>query len=372
MVTMVTVLIIACPCALGLATPTAVMVATGAGAERGILIRNGEALERAHSLDTVVFDKTGTLTLGEPRVVGVRALPDLDEVELLSLAASLERDSEHPLARAIVAYAASRGLRPAAPEGFVSHAGRGAQATVAGRAVVVGSGRLFDEQGIERAPLADAVEAEARNGRTPVFVGIDGRLAGVLFLADTIKPGAEAAVAELRQMGLRVLMLTGDRLPTARAVARAAGIDEVIAEVLPDEKAREIARLREQGAVVAMVGDGVNDAPALAVADVGIAIGTGADVAREASDVTLIGSDLRGVAAAIRLSRRTLGVIRQNLFWAFFYNVLGIPVAAGALYPFLGVLLSPVLASAAMAASSVTVVSNSLRLRRGAGHAMEA
>jgi Cu+-exporting ATPase len=319
-----------------------------------------------------VFDKTGTLTLGEPRVVGVRTLPGIDEAELLALAASLERESEHPLGRAIVAHADSRGVRLSRADGFASHAGRGAQASVAGRAVVVGTARLLEELGVDTRALTETVEAEARSGRTPVFVAVDKRLHGVIFLADTIKPGAAVAVAELKRMGLRVVMLTGDRLPTARAIAAEAGIEDVVAEVLPDEKAREVARLREQGRVVAMVGDGVNDAPALAGADVGIAIGTGADVAREASDVTLIGSDLRGVADAIRLSRRTLGVIRQNLFWAFFYNVLGIPVAAGVLYPFLGVLLSPVLASAAMAASSVTVVTNSLRLRRGAGHAMEA
>ena len=371
MVTLVTVLIIACPCALGLATPTAVMVATGAGAERGILIRNGETLERAHAIDTVVFDKTGTLTAGAPAVVGVRALGGFDEAQLLRLAGSLERESEHPLGRAIVAEANARGIALDSPRDFASHPGRGAAAGVDGRQVAVGNARLLEQLGIDATPLAAEADDAAAGGRTPVFVAVDGALAGLLLLADPIRQGAARSVADLRRMGVRVVMLTGDRAATARAIAAQAGIDEVLADVLPQDKAREVKRLRSEGRVVAMVGDGVNDAPALAEADVGIAIGTGADVAREASDVTLIGSDLAAVAEAIRLSRRTLRVIRQNLFWAFFYNVLGIPIAAGVLYPFLGVLLSPVLASAAMAASSVTVVTNSLRLRRGAGHAME-
>ena len=371
LVTFVTVLIIACPCALGLATPTAVMVSTGAGAERGILIRNGETLERAHQVDTVVFDKTGTLTLGAPAVVGVRAAAGMSEADLLTLAASLERESEHPLGRAIVAEAGARGLRLEQSAGFEAHAGLGASARIGQRTVAIGNARMLEGAGADAAHFAAEADAEAARGRTPVFVAVDGVLAGMILLADPVKPGAANAVAELKGMGIRVVMLTGDRAPTARAIAMQAGIDHVVAEVLPADKAREIRRLRDEGRVVAMVGDGVNDAPALAEADVGIAIGTGADVAREASDVTLLGSDIAGVAGAIRLSRRTLRVIRQNLFWAFFYNVLGIPVAAGVLYPVLGVLLSPVLASAAMAASSVTVVSNSLRLRRGAGHAME-
>ena len=371
MVTFVTVLIIACPCALGLATPTAVMVATGAGAERGILVRNGETLERAHGIDTVVFDKTGTLTEGAPAVVAVRAVGGFAEADLLALAGSLERESEHPLGRAIVGEANARALRLEQPSDFAAHPGRGATARVGQRLVAVGNARLLDQLGIHADGFAADADAEAARGRTPVYVAVDGELRGMILLADPLKAGAADAVAELDRMGVRVVMLTGDRAPTARAIAALAGIEHVIAEVLPEDKAREVRRLRDEGRVVAMVGDGVNDAPALAEADVGIAIGTGADVAREASDVTLLGSDISGVAAAIRLSRRTLRVIRQNLFWAFFYNVLGIPVAAGALYPVLGVLLSPVLASAAMAASSVTVVSNSLRLRRGAGHAME-
>ena len=372
MVTFVTVLIIACPCALGLATPTAIMVSTGAGAERGILIRNGETLERAHQVDTVVFDKTGTLTIGEPRVVDVVPVEGRDAAEMLRLAAALERDSEHPLARAIVAEADARGITLVRPADFRSHPGRGAEASVDGRAVALGNARLMEQIDVDGSALEARADEEAGRGRTPVFVAVDGKLAGMILLADQIRNGAAAAVAELHAMGVRVVMLTGDRLPTARAIAAQAGIEHVLADVLPEGKVEEIRRLRAEGRTVAMVGDGVNDAPALAEADVGVAIGTGADVAREASDVTLIGSDISGVAAAIRLSRRTLRIIRQNLFWAFFYNVLGIPVAAGVLYPFFGVLLSPVIASAAMAASSVTVVMNSLRLRRGAGHATEA
>ncbi|HUF13321.1 MAG TPA: heavy metal translocating P-type ATPase [Longimicrobiales bacterium] len=372
MVTFVTVLIIACPCALGLATPTAIMVSTGAGAQRGILIRNGETLERAHQVDTVVFDKTGTLTMGEPRVVDVVPVAGQDAVELLRLSASLERESEHPLGRAIVAEAAARGVALDRPANFRSHPGRGAEARISGRVIVVGSARLMTQLAIETSGLDVRADEAARAGRTPVYVAADGKLTGMLLVADPIRPGAREAVAELKAMGVRVVMLTGDRLPTAEAIAAQAGIVHVLADVLPEDKAREVRRLRDEGRVVAMVGDGVNDAPALAEADVGVAIGTGADIAREASDVTLIGADIAGVAGAIRLSRRTLRVIRQNLFWAFFYNVLGIPIAAGVLYPLFGVLLSPVIASAAMAASSVTVVSNSLRLRRGAGHAMEA
>src|SRR5688500_2765421 len=280
MVTFVTVLIIACPCALGLATPTAVMVATGAGAERGILVRNGETLERAHEVDTVVFDKTGTLTLGAPAVVGIRALGESTEADVLALAAALERESEHPLGRAIVAEAASRGMPLERPIDFESYPGRGASARVGGRVVAVGSARLLDQLGVAATPLAGAADAEAALGRTPVYVAVDGALFGMILLADPLKPGAADAVAELRRMGVRVVMLTGDRAPTARAIAAQAGIEHVVAEVLPEDKAREVRRLREDGRVVAMVGDGVNDAPALAEADVGVAIGTGADVAR--------------------------------------------------------------------------------------------
>jgi Cu+-exporting ATPase len=370
-VSFVTVLIIACPCAMGLATPTAVMVGTGAGAERGVLFRGGASLEAAGRIGLAVLDKTGTITEGRPRLVDL-ATPagsawDGREPELLRLAASVERVSEHPLAAAVVAAARERGLELADPAEFDSFGGRGVRAVVDGREVVAGNAALLEKRGIDTAELADRAKALAEAGRTPVFLAVDGKAAGLLGIADPVKPGSRAAVARLRELGIRVVMVTGDTERTAQAVAREVGIGEVVAEVLPADKARVIARLQQEtGLTVAMVGDGVNDAPALARADVGIAIGTGADVAIEASDVTLVGGDLGGVATAVRLSRRTVRTIRQNLFWAFFYNVLGIPVAAGALYPAFGLLLSPVFASAAMAFSSVTVVSNSLRLRRRA------
>jgi len=393
----VTVLIIACPCAMGLATPTAVMVGTGAGAERGVLIRGGAALEAAARVDTVVLDKTGTVTAGRPRVVAVvpagaiaRAAPSSSgdaasadpgaapasdpgavsssdpAAVLLSLAASVERLSEHPLAGAVVEAARERGLEPPAAAEFVSHRGLGAEGVVAGCAVVVGS-RAFVERRAGPVPAALAAEAErwAAEGATPVYVAVDGAVAGLLAVADPVKPGSGAAVARLRALGLEVVLLTGDHRRVGEAVARAVGIARVVAEVLPDGKVREIERLqREEGRTVAMVGDGVNDAPALARADVGIAVGTGADVALEAADIALAGGELAGVPVAIELARATLRTIRQNLFWAFLYNALGIPVAAGVLYPAAGLLLSPVLASAAMALSSVSVVANSLRLRR--------
>ncbi|HEX6307378.1 MAG TPA: copper-translocating P-type ATPase [Longimicrobiales bacterium] len=366
LVSFVTVLIIACPCALGLATPTAVMVGTGAAAERGVLFRGGDALEIARDIRVVVLDKTGTVTEGRPALVGIRRTPGsrADE-ELLRLAASVERASEHPLGAAIVDAAKSRDVRLEDAADFASFGGRGIFGVVTGRRVLIGNRGLMQESGIDTSELEPIAESESDAGRTPVYVAVDDVAEGLLLIADPVKPTSAAAIADLRALGIEVLMLTGDNARTAESVARHVGVDHVIADVLPADKARVIRELQqERGERIAMVGDGINDAPALAQADVGIAIGTGTDVALEASDVTLVGGDLSGVVTAVRLSRRTMRVIRQNLFWAFFYNVVGIPVAAGVLYPVFGVLLSPVFASAAMALSSVSVVTNSLRLRR--------
>ncbi|HEX6910432.1 MAG TPA: heavy metal translocating P-type ATPase [Longimicrobium sp.] len=362
----VAVLIIACPCAMGLAVPTAVMVSTGKGAELGVLIKGGEALQRAGDIRTVVLDKTGTITEGRPTVTDLVVGPGWAgrEEELLRLTASLEASSEHPLADAIVRRAKDAGLALAQAESFDSVTGRGARGVVEGRALVVGNEALMADYGLRVDVLAEAAERLTGEGRTPVWVDVDGELAGLLAVADPIKPSSREAIARLHRMGLQVVMLTGDNPRTADAVARQAGVDRVVAGVLPEGKVAEIRRLQEAGQVVAMVGDGINDAPALAQADVGIAIGTGADIAIEASDVTLMRGDLRGVANAIALSRATMRTMKQNLFWAFVYNVVGIPIAAGVLYPATGLLLSPILASAAMAFSSVSVVGNSLRLRR--------
>jgi Cu+-exporting ATPase len=359
LVSAVTVLIIACPCAMGLATPTAVMVATGRGAELGVLIKGGDALQRAAELDVIAFDKTGTLTEGHPAVV----YSDLDD-EALQLAASLERLSEHPLADAIVAAARERELALADPEAFGAHPGRGVLGKVAGRAVVVGNRQMLLEQHALAPELEPRADALADQGMTPVYVAIDGRAAGLLGVTDPIKPTSRDAVAELRALGLEVLMLTGDDRRTAHIVARAIGVQRVVAELPPDRKLDELRRLQGAGKVVAMVGDGLNDAPALAQADLGIALGTGTDVAIETAGITLIRGDVMGVVRAIHLARRAMRVIRENLFWAFIYNVIGIPIAAGALYPTFGILLTPALAAAAMAVSSVSVVTNSLRLRR--------
>jgi Cu+-exporting ATPase len=363
----VAVLIIACPCAMGLAVPTAVMVSTGKGAELGVLIKGGEALQRAGDISTVVLDKTGTVTEGRPTVTDIVAAPGSPvptEQELLRLVASLESSSEHPLADAIVRHATDRGMRITTPEGFESHTGRGASGLVDGVALAVGNERLMADYAIDVTPLRPSAERLAGEGQTPVFVAADGMLAGLLAVADPIKDTSSEAIARLRRMGLEVVMLTGDNRRTADAIARQAGIDRVVAEVLPDGKVAEIKRLQAEGKVVAMVGDGINDAPALAQADVGMAIGTGTDIAAEAADVVLMRGDLRSAVQAIELSRRTMRTMKQNLFWAFIYNVIGIPIAAGVLYPSLGLLLSPILASAAMAFSSVSVVTNSLRLRR--------
>ena len=368
----VAVLIIACPCAMGLAVPTAVMVATGKGAELGVLIKGGEALQRAGELNTVVLDKTGTVTEGKPTVTDVVLAVDgafvHREDALLQLVASLESRSEHPLADAIVRYARERGLSVVEPDRFASHTGRGAIGVVDAAgiafAVVVGNAALLADHAVNTTALHAHVDRLANDGKTPMFVAVDGRLAGLIAVADPIRNSSRAAITQLHAMGLDVVMLTGDNQRTASAVARLAGIDRVVAGVLPAGKVAEIARLQALGRVVAMVGDGINDAPALAQADVGMAIGTGTDIAIEAGDIVLMRGDLRTAAQAIALSRRTMRTMKQNLFWAFIYNVVGIPVAAGVLYPTFGLLLSPILASAAMAFSSVSVVSNSLRLRR--------
>ncbi len=360
----VSVLVIACPCALGLATPTAVMVGTGLGAENGILIKGGESLERAGRLTTVVFDKTGTLTTGEPEVTDVVTATGISRVELLQAALSLEVGSEHPLAAAILAKGKADGVAPLALEGFEALPGLGARAILAGKRLMIGNLRLMEREGIALAGLREEAERLSGEGKTSVFVAVDDRVAGVIALADTPRESARPAIARLKSMGLRIALITGDNRAAGEAAGRALGIDEVLAEVLPGDKAREIQRLQEAGQVVAMVGDGINDAPALAAADIGIAIGTGTDVAVEASDLTLMRSDLTLVPRAINLSLATMKVIRQNLFWAFIYNIVGIPIAAGALYPFFGVLLTPEFAAAAMAFSSVSVVTNSLRLRR--------
>lgn len=364
LVNAVAVLIIACPCALGLATPMSIMVGTGRGAAAGVLIKNAEALEALERVDTLVVDKTGTLTEGKPRLVSIEATPGQDESELLWLAASLERGSEHPLAAAIVAAAHEKGLKLAHVEEFRSLTGRGVKGKVEGRAVAVGNRTLAAESDTHAGDLSGRAEALRRDGQTVVFVVIEGRPAGMLGVADPIKGSAAEAVKLLQAEGLRIVMLTGDSRTTAEAVARKLGIDDVRAEVLPDQKGEEVKRLQAEGRVVAMAGDGVNDAPALALAQVGIAMGTGADVAMESAGVTLIGGDLHGIGRARKLSRATMGNIRQNLAFAFLYNVLGVPIAAGVLYPFFGLLLSPMLASAAMTFSSVSVILNALRLRK--------
>lgn len=361
----VTVLIIACPCAMGLAVPTALMVATGRGAEQGILIKGGEALQRLASIDTVVLDKTGTITEGRPAVTDV--LPVAaggDGGTWLRLAASLEKSSEHPLAEALVRYALDHGLSLTDAESFEAKPGQGAVGVVEGRALAVGNTSLMEEWAIRLEPVREASERLAAEGKTPLYVAIDGALAGVVAVADPVKASSQQAIASMHRLGLKVLMLSGDNERTAQAVAKQVGLDEVVAGVLPAGKVEVVKRLQSEGRIVAMVGDGINDAPALVQADVGITMSSGADVAIEAGSVTLMRSDLRGVAQAIQLSRSTMRTMYQNLFWAFVYNVVGIPVAAGILYPVFGLLLSPVLASAAMAMSSVSVVSNSLRLRR--------
>jgi Cu+-exporting ATPase len=371
LVNFVSVLIIACPCALGLATPTAIMVGTGRGAENGILIKGGDSLETAHKLDTIVLDKTGTITEGEPSLTDISlANPDMPDEDLkkaendfLKIVASAEKQSEHSLAAAIVREAETRGLRFEKTENFKALEGRGIEAVVGGRDLLLGNLRLMNERNIAVNGAQSTVENLAAEGKTPMFAAIDGKYAGVVAVADRIKLKSKDAIQTLQNLGLEVVMMTGDNKRTAEAVAREVGIKRVLAEILPEGKAGEIKRLQAEKKTVGMVGDGINDAPALAQADVGIAIGTGTDVAIEASDITLIRGDLSGVVTAIALSKATIAAVKQNLFWAFIYNIIGIPIAAGALYPFFGILLSPILASAAMSLSSVSVVANSLRLR---------
>jgi heavy metal translocating P-type ATPase len=360
----VSVLIIACPCALGLATPMSIMVGVGRGAQSGVLIKNAEALEQMEKVDTLVVDKTGTLTEGKPSVVAIKTVGGIARDDLLRLTASLERSSEHPLAAAIVRAANERALTLAQAEGFDSPVGKGVTGTVDGRALVIGNQRIMADAGIDTSPLDAAADEMRADGATAIYVAIDGAAAGIIAIADPIKASSRAAIAALKDAGIRVVMLTGDNATTARAVARQLGITDVEAEVLPEDKGKVVERLRGEGRVVAMAGDGVNDAPALAAADVGIAMGTGTDVAMESAGVTLLNGDLGGIVRARHLSAATMANIRQNLFFAFVYNAAGVPIAAGVLYPVFGILLSPVVAAAAMALSSVSVIGNALRLRR--------
>ena len=363
LVAAVSVLIIACPCALGLATPISIMVGVGRGAHAGVLIKNAEALERFEKVDTLVLDKTGTLTEGRPSVTAIRPAAGFDETELLRLSASLERASEHPLADAVVRAATDRKLALSEASEFDSPVGRGVTGVVDGRRVALGNGRYLGEIGVDVAALEAEAEALRQDGATAIFVAVDGAAAGVLGIADPVKATTAGAIRDLKAAGLRLVMMTGDNRTTAEAVARRLGIDDVQAEVLPQDKAAVVERLRAEGRIVAMAGDGVNDAPALAAADVGVAMGAGSDVAIESAGVTLLGGDLQGIVRARKLSKAVMSNIRQNLVFAFGYNALGIPVAAGLLYPVFGLLLSPALAALAMALSSVSVIGNALRLR---------
>jgi Cu+-exporting ATPase len=360
----VAVLIIACPCALGLATPMSVMVAAGKGATAGVLFKNAEAIEVLREVDTLVFDKTGTLTEGRPVLRAVEVVSGVNESDLLRLASGLELSSEHPLAAAIVRGAQERGVAPARAESFESRTGSGVVGSVEGRAVALGNSGLLEELGVKTDELKQRAESLRADGATVLFAAVDGRAAGVLAVADPIKPSTPDAVRELRKEGLRLVMVTGDNRTTAQAIAGKLGLDEVAAEVRPEQKVEVIRRLQKEGRTVAMAGDGINDAPALAQANVGIAMGTGTDVAMESADVTLVKGDLTGIVRARRLSNAAIRNIKQNLFFAFVYNTLGVPIAAGVLYPFFGILLSPIIAAAAMSFSSVSVVGNALRLRR--------
>ena len=360
----VAVMIIACPCALGLATPTSIMVGTGKGAEHGVLIRGGEALETAHKLNAIVLDKTGTITKGEPAVTDILVAEGHQSEEILRLAASAEKGSEHPLGEAILKKARKENLVLKDPVAFNAIPGHGIEATIDEKKVLLGNTKLMTDRNILLVNLRQQAQELSGEGKTPMWIAIDGKIAGIIAVADTTKESSRAAIDALHHLGLEVIMLTGDNQRTADAIARQIGIDRSLAEVLPEGKANEIKKLQAEDKKVAMVGDGINDAPALAQADVGLAIGTGTDVAMESSDITLISGDLTGVVTAIALSKATIRNIKQNLFWAFAYNTILIPVAAGVLFPFFGILLNPIFAAAAMALSSVTVVTNALRLRR--------
>jgi Cu+-exporting ATPase len=360
----VAVMIIACPCALGLATPTSIMVGTGKGAEHGVLVRGGEALETAHKLTAVVLDKTGTITKGEPSVTDVVEGEGFNQEEILRLAASAEKGSEHPLGEAIIKKAKEEHVDLQDSTEFNAVPGQGVRASIGGKEVLLGNAKLMEDSNVPLHDVAQKARTLSGQGKTPMFVAVDGKIGGIVAVADSLKENSMAAVAALRHMGLAVIMLTGDNERSAEAIARQINIDRVLSEVLPDQKAQEVKRLQAEGYKVGMVGDGINDAPALVQADVGIAIGTGTDVAMESADITLISGDLTGVVTAIRLSKATVRNIKQNLFWAFAYNTILIPVAAGILFPFFGILLNPIFAAAAMGLSSVTVVSNALRLRR--------
>jgi Cu+-exporting ATPase len=368
LVTMVSVLIIACPCALGLATPTSIMVGTGKGAENGILIKGAESLEIAHKLKAIILDKTGTITRGKPSVtnyITVAGVAEGNEIKLLTLAAAVEKNSEHPLGQAIAEYAREQGIKifPEVTD-FAAIAGMGVQGKVAGKWVRIGTQRWFKQLGIETEILSDRAREWEDEAKTTAWIAVEEKVAGLFAIADALKPSSVEAIGTFKKMGLEVVMMTGDNSKTAEAIARETGIQRIFAEVRPDQKADKVKELQAEGKTVAMVGDGINDAPALAQADVGIAIGTGTDVAISASDITLISGDLHGIVTAIQLSRATMKNIRQNLFFAYIYNVLAIPIAAGMLYPLLGILLNPAIAGAAMAFSSVSVVTNALRLRK--------
>jgi P-type Cu+ transporter len=364
LISAVAVLIIACPCALGLATPMAIMVGTGRGAHAGVLIKNAEALEILEKVDTLVIDKTGTLTEGKPRVISVVSVGDTKENDLIRMVASLERASEHPLASAILSAAKDRDIEITGASNFRYTPGKGVSGKVQGREVVAGNEALLTESGVQLGELRRNAEAISASGQTVIWVAVDGKPAGLIAISDPVKPSASQALTELRRQRLRVIMLTGDTPATAEVVARKLGIDQFQAEVLPQQKAEVVKRLQQEGRIVAMAGDGINDAPAMAQAQVGIAMGTGTDVAMESGSITLVKGDLAGIVRARNLSRATMRNIRQNLFFAFIYNSIGVPIAAGLLYPFFGIVLSPIFAAAAMSFSSVSVIANSLRLRK--------